>query len=363
MAPVSNVELQIEAGEASSRRTYFLSSDCEIEPNAEATLVASLIPCMRRHVDLSIREPVDQRLLTSLPTIQEIYRAWFRVLTPVEIRAEPAPARQPGGSRVALFFSGGVDSLFSLYRHLDEITDLVFVHGFDIRLSHETRRTKASAVFRRAAEQLGKNFIEIETDYGELIRDFASWPQSHGAALATVAHVLPSSFNRVYIASTYDYRSLLPWGSHPLLDPLWSSHRLEIVHDGCEAGRLEKVRAIAQHDLVMKSLRSCWNRDDTNYNCGHCDKCIRTMINLRIAGALDRCETFPNEIDFWSVLRETHVNPSSRPFVIENLHGLSKEKNDPDLLRALRLGFFLGRVRGSVAWLVSRLRAAVNPRR
>ena len=37
------------------------------------------------------------------------------------------------------------------------------------------------------------------------------------------------------------YAHLGPLGSHPLLDPLWSSEDVELVHDGCEATRLDKL--------------------------------------------------------------------------------------------------------------------------
>jgi hypothetical protein len=31
-------------------------------------------------------------------------------------------------------------------------------------------------------------------------------------------------------------------------------------------------------------------------NCGECEKCLRTMVGLRIVGALERCPTFPDQV-------------------------------------------------------------------
>ena len=33
------------------------------------------------------------------------------------------------------------------------------------------------------------------------------------------------------------------------------------------------------------------------YNCGRCAKCLPTMIDLMLAGALHRCRTLPHDID------------------------------------------------------------------
>ena len=75
-------------------------------------------------------------------------------------------------------------------------------------------------------------------------------------------------------------------GSHPALDPLWSTETLEFVHDGCEATRIEKVALIAEPDVALKFLRVCGEDHNGAYNCGWCEKCIRTKINFISLGRL-----------------------------------------------------------------------------
>jgi hypothetical protein len=77
-----------------------------------------------------------------------------------------------------------------------------------------------------------------------------------------------------------------------VLDPLWSTETLTVVHDGCEMGRIDKVRFMAESQLVLDTLRLC-----PAYNCGRCIKCLPTIIDLLQAGALDRCATLPHEVD------------------------------------------------------------------
>jgi hypothetical protein len=64
------------------------------------------------------------------------------------------------------------------------------------------------------------------------------------------------------------------------------------MHDGCEMGRIDKVRFVAGSQLVLDTLKVC-----PYYNCGRCIKCLPTIIDLMQAGALERCATLPHEVD------------------------------------------------------------------
>jgi hypothetical protein len=90
-------------------------------------------------------------------------------------------------------------------------------------------------------------------------------------------------FGKVFIAASHTYAELFPWGSHPLTDSMWSSDATEIVHDGADASRSEKLRRIVQAPPLLEGLRVCWM--DAGYNCGRCEKCLRTMAALRALGA------------------------------------------------------------------------------
>ena len=70
------------------------------------------------------------------------------------------------------------------------------------------------------------------------------------------------------------------------------------IHDGTEATRLKKVISqIARSPLALEHLRVCFANEKSAYNCGQCDKCLRTMINLYVAGVLEQSSTFPHHID------------------------------------------------------------------
>jgi hypothetical protein len=101
-----------------------------------------------------------------------------------------------------------------------------------------------------------------------------------------------STFTR-FLASLPSNRHLVPWGSHPKLDPLWSNGKVSLSHDGCEAMRLDKARLVSLHPIALETLRVCFGNPASLYNCGKCQKCLTTMVLLQRCGALESCRTFP----------------------------------------------------------------------
>src|SRR4030095_4191404 len=80
---------------------------------------------------------------------------------------------------------------------------------------------------------------------------------------------------------------------HPDVDPLWSSSAVEIVNDGSETRKLDKIRAIADWPLVHRHLRVCYQTRDGALNCGRCRKCVGAQIRFEIFGKRHLLQTFP----------------------------------------------------------------------
>lgn len=308
----------------------------------EALLAATLLPAMRRGLSLQIPGEVSPRLLTAIPRIQKLLQGWDARFQRVIVDAHPGSV--PVGARgdIGLLFSGGVDSFYTLLKHRGEINELIFVHGFDLPLGRVALRGEISRKLRLAAAELKKPLIEVETNLRAFSDRHVPWEMYHGAALASVALLLSPRFSRIYIAGTRHSADLVPWGSHPDLDPLWSIENMAVEHDGTEATRPEKVKAIAADTTALKYLRVCWENRGGRYNCGRCEKCLRTMVSLRIAGALDRCATFARGLDLTAVARL--VPPDHlRYHVEENLRIVEQSGADTLLANALRQSLGRGR--------------------
>ncbi len=282
--------------------TAELSTDLEVDTGPDPLVVAGLLPAMRLGETLRVDRPVSARLLAGADHIQEVLLAWDREnpgpqgFHRIPIDAEPVERhRTSGRGGTACFFSGGVDSFHSVLAHRHEIDALLYVRGYD----HATTRTPLTDEIRRrmhdAADQLELPLIEISTDLRAALSDRqrVGWPDYHGAGLAFIGHLLSPRFSRVLIPATNTYANLVPLGSHPLLDPWWSSERVEFVHDGADANRIEKLKAIAGHPAARQHLRVCWQNLEGRYNCGKCEKCIRTSVGALVAGVDQAFESLP----------------------------------------------------------------------
>ncbi len=315
--------------------------------NGDPFLAALLLPAMKNREALEIPAPVSPILLSATNEIQTLYKSWDKSLGNVQVNAsvrkeKSLPIRR--ASRRGLFFSCGVDSYYSLLKNLTNhpadnltITDLMVVRGFDTPFQgpNSTVFQTLLANARIVSRELRKNVLPVATNARDFGTEFVRWDRLyHGAAMASVGLALESVFDRIHIASSFSHDQ--PWGSHPALDPLWSTECCSFSHDGSDTRRVEKIRFVAQLPIVMDTLRVCTLRPISGniYNCGICEKCSRTMVGLHVAGALVRCTTLPHYIDL-RVLRSIPIPEDVREFTEELVTELGSSETDLAIRSAL----------------------------
>ncbi len=309
------------------------------EPAADGNwaVPVALLPAMVwEEEELQIDAPVSATLLANLPAIQDIYQCWLPDARRVAVRAAEVidhSTQSAGATRdSASFFSGGVDSLFTLVKNRETLTHMILVHGFDVALCEETYFQALQARAGKVAGAFGKRLIAVRTN----VRDFYgqshdSWALYYGAVLAAISLCLSGSLSTVLIGSGYSLDDLVPHGSHPLLDPLWSTGTLRVVHDGAETTRMWKVEVITREPAALRMLRVCGEQPESEMNCGQCEKCLRTMVALQLLGRLDQCPTFPHRIDLKHIRRLDLTGFGFGPFWREFL----RFPMDPNLRRTV----------------------------
>ena len=121
--------------------------------------------------------------------------------------------------------------------------------------------------------------------------------QSFAACLASCAHAFSTRLTSLLIPSSHELMDLEPLGSHPLLDPNYSSASLNVLHDGLAYSRMDKMLLLKDWPESLAVLRVCADplRSNDKINCGKCEKCLRTKISLLVMGILDRCPTFEDK--------------------------------------------------------------------
>jgi hypothetical protein len=318
---------------------FFAASDGPVAATAETFTSVSLLPAMVLGFDVEVDGALSTEFAAALPRIQQLFHSWEPWYQLVAVEAGRQAPEAPFGTGVGCFFSGGLDSFYTVLRRPD-ITELIFVHGFDVALDDAGLRAHVVGALRKAAADLGKPLLEVETNVRAFTDRYVDWGWCHMAAQAAVAYVLARRFRKIYISSThpdeYYANGSAASGSHPLLPQLWSTERVELAQDGREAGRVAKARAVAESELAMRTLRVCWWNPGGAYNCGRCEKCLLTMISLAAIGALERCSTFPDEVSVPALASLSMTQRSSRFFMAENLRALEESGSDPDLTAAVR---------------------------
>jgi hypothetical protein len=244
--------------------------------------------------------PVDPLLKSSAPELNAIWRAWYPWLGSVTVEADGLP-RASGGRLTGAFFSGGVDSFYMVMRRLLDPRrllrpdELICVAGFDVPLSRQAERLRRRNRLSRVAESLGVRLVEVATNLKETRLATADWNDLwHGCGIVATGLALEERYRRLMIAATFDYAHLKSLGSHPMTDALLSTGGTRVLHEGARATRFQKVEYLAGVEGPLDALHVCW-KQESDENCGRCEKCLRTMVMLEVAGALSRAKTFPEQ--------------------------------------------------------------------
>ncbi|OGW55647.1 MAG: hypothetical protein A2Y81_01095 [Nitrospirae bacterium RBG_13_43_8] len=307
----------------------------DLSCNPDAFLVACAVPAMHYgEKRVSIDEGVCPELLDGLKVAMSWLCYWFQIdreLLRIEAKRKsdiPAPRIK---ERAGLFFSGGIDSFATLrnnrltfpLEHPRSVKDGLVVFGLE--LDEPEAFDYLFDWLSDAAPAIGIKLIPVYTNLYLPYRDEDAlhhfhfwWGEYMGAALAAVAHTFVRRLSTVSISADYDIPNQRPHGSHPLIDPNYSSFDLQVKHEGLALSRFAKTQLIADWDVALQHLRVC-NRykqyKSGRLNCGRCEKCVRTMLALLALGVLDRTRAFPdNDVSAELVKTAVKIKPTKIPF-------------------------------------------------
>ncbi len=318
---------------------YGADSSYFIFENYHPFLLAAVIPALRYgERRIQIEGAVCPWLMDNLNSFMTYMTNWFwykyarkkddhRLVT---IEAASLKTAYQAPARTASFFSGGVDSFYTLRRnqlqvpreHAGSIQDLIFVHGFDMGV-YPARGTEEDLFkfvlndLQDVLQETGLNLIPVYTNLRTLAHHLDSWLDEYmGSAMAAVAHGLSGGLSDVFISSSYEIPKLHPFASHPMIEPRLSSYNLRVHHDGERLSRVERVKMIADWPIALASLRVCFEGKDGEMNCGSCPKCIRTKLELLSVGKLQDARTMPGgEPTPQTVRAGLDLEPQTIPFV------------------------------------------------
>ncbi|MCF8052786.1 MAG: hypothetical protein K9L59_16210 [Desulfobacterales bacterium] len=325
----------------------------DLSVHLQPFVVGCLVPALhfgeRR---IAVDGSICPYLLEGLETVMALMQLWSGgAMQPLLI--EPAggdPPPEAEAPRAGMLLSGGIDSLAALRLatlrygagHPARPRDALLVHGFDI--GGVVERGAKYPVFERAknamapvADEAGMEMIPVYTNLRHLCDDRDLWLNFFfGAVLAAVAHAFGRRMDLVYIASSYDLAHLHPCGSHPLLDPAFSSFGLRICHRDTALSRMEKLKIVSQWRTALDNLRVCLANVSDRLNCGRCEKCVRTMTGLAALGRLDATAAFVEDDVDCSMFDAFKIVIRERGLFYEEMIPYLRDRGRQDLVDCIR---------------------------
>lgn len=312
---------------------------------ADAFVVALLPLAMRLGEPVVVQAPVSATLAYGLRSVQHALAAWWPALfRQVEMRYEQLEAEDLSGPRpsgVGCCFSGGVDSWYTVLSHLAaseplaayRISHALITHSFSQLDDHQPdddRAERLHAIYAPVLADRGVELMLVESNLrrfrDRILRDGGRM-KSYASSLLSWAHALGSHFGRFHLAghSTWAYRDMTPFGSHLALDHHFGTDRLQVLHFGAGATRSERIEGITHHPEVLRTLRVCLAQSGLTaergqvMNCGHCKKCMRTLMVLDMLGRREACTSFPENVDLRAMQRASVLAADYESFLVDNL--------------------------------------------
>lgn len=234
----------------------------------------------------------DKTLHTNVHAAHGEWNQWSGSKGPIQHVGDFTSTRPSSKSdrSPAVFFSGGVDSYFTLL-NLPEtaLTLLSIEHAEPDQDSIANAFSRLTDLQNSRVDKMHDQNIKVVTNmmvaHPRILDQWAL--RLHGPFYAACALLVSDSISSAAISSTFEYGHLKPWGSHPALDPLWSSTSTQIKHFGADHSRAEKTELVARSTAARASLSVCERgryADGSRLNCSQCTKCSRTMLTLDALG-------------------------------------------------------------------------------
>lgn len=280
-----------------------------IDAFAVAALPAAVWCGERR---LRIAGALSPRLASGLERAMDTWSAWYPRCRTVSLESDGlAPGRPGGRAATTAFFSGGVDSFALLRGNLERhrpgdperIRDLIVLFGtngfeFESGRPVPVRLAAYRAMLARLAPLARSEELElvpVHCNARWLMPEYQGWASvGFAAMICSAAHALWPRHHRVLLASSGVGADDARDGSHPDVDPLFSSEAVEIRVGDHGVERFEKTRRLVGWEPAAGNVQPCWQRSRRisggRLNCGRCEKCLRTMLALV---ALDALPDFP----------------------------------------------------------------------
>ena len=279
------------------------------DDRADAFVVGLLPTAMRLGLDIRCEAPITKRLKYQIaqyviPTLSGSSGTYHAICLDAPVTEAPLPS----AGAVAVCFTGGVDSMYTLMKHMqprDPAMQLIHLLVANVG-SLEGDRTSDTLTlmterFRSGiAADLGLKVIGLDSNIQQVCPE--TFLATCEFRLASAALVLQKLLRAVLIGagvSISQFELDLQTNSFyaACLLPLLETDSTRFPSHGAERNRIQKLDALSDFPPAHRYLHPCIYVNQRK-NCGTCGKCLRTLGGLYALGTLDRFEDVFDLADF-----------------------------------------------------------------
>lgn len=285
----------------------------------DAFLVGLLWLGIRNGVNIKVNGPLSAKLFYGLnhyliPLIAQIYR-----YKPIQVQCDYLISNPlPNEGAVGTGLSCGIDSLCTIYEHLDKgvpenykITHLTFFNtGSNEMMGSKQWQQKIflerAAWSNACAKELGKELMIVDSNINDILK--MSFVRTHTLRNISALLVFQKLFHVYYYSSGYQTLNAKfnqDSASYDAISlPLLSTENVTFYSAGSNLSRVEKTKMVSDFELSYKYLNVCLFKIK---NCGRCLKCKRTLLTMDILGSIEKYRNIFN-LDAFYKLKDSYIN-------------------------------------------------------
>ena len=299
-----------------------------LNDRSDAFVVGLFFWAMAYQHDITCEAPLTERLHFQLEqTLGPILAHHSTRIHAPKIFAPLTAEPLPTAGAVGTGCSAGIDSFHAITNHVQsKWSSLKLTHLCTFSVGHLGERVDApdsmslvDALEHRAtmiAQSLGLESLHLRSNYSDLFQQDLLRTVIY--ADMQCVHALGKLFSTYFFASdgechfSLEHRECACCSHYDIVSlPCLSTPSLMLYPEGPATMRWKKTEHIATHEIVHQHLNVC-NQEFANLgasdgisnrNCGICNKCIRTLFDLEVAGRLDEFKDIFDIVTFRTVNR------------------------------------------------------------